>query len=146
MSNKNERRNVLEFCLVKDANFCMHSLKLCGIVFIALLLFYCCDPCDNLDCAADNYYGQFRIVSANGEDLVFGEDKVYDKNKIRFYSMNGTDTNLLYYKTIYFPGTGYDSILQVGFDPEKDIAYMELNDNDTDTINITYNVYGTKCC
>jgi len=76
----------------------MHSLKLCGIVFIALVLFYCCDPCNNLDCVTDNYYGQFRIVSADGNHLVL------------------------------------------------DVAYMQLNDNDTGTIRMSYNVYDTKCC
>ena len=106
-----------------------------------------CDPCNNLDCAASNYDGQFRIVSAStGNDLVFGANRVYDKNQIKFYSLKGTDTTFLEYRTIKFGGTGYDSILQVRFFPQSDIAYMRLSNGDIDTLNISYKSTQTKCC
>src|SRR5688572_27149575 len=86
-----------------------------------------CDPCSNLDCITDNYHGQFRIVSAStGNDLVFGPTSVYDKNKIKFYSLKGTDTVFFDYQTIKLPGMGYDSILSVRFFPMADVGYMRL--------------------
>lgn len=122
------------------------------LIFIALvislaLFLLSCDPCKNLDCLSDNYYGQFRIVSAiDGRDLVFGPNKIYDKNQIKFYSLKGTDTTFFDYQTIKFPSTGYDSILYVRFFPKADIAYMKLSNGDVDTFNISYKTFGTKCC
>jgi len=109
---------------------------------------YSCDPCDILSCASDNHYGQFRLVSAtDGTDLVFGPNHVYNKDQIKFYSLNGPDTTFFDYQTIRFPNTGYDSIVYVNFLPGTAAAYMRLNNNDTGTIDITYiDVDGGKCC
>ena len=86
-----------------------------------------CDPCNNLDCASSNYDGQFRIVSAaTGKDLVFGANKIYDKNQIKFYSLNATDTTFFEYQTIKFGGPGYDSVLHVRLSPQTDIALIQI--------------------
>ena len=118
-------------------------------MFIMLfgLLSYSCDPCKNLECASDNYYGQFRIIRAsNGEDLVFGPNKIYDKNQITFYSLSNTDTTFFDYQTIKFPDIGYDSILYIHFFPKNDVAYMRLSNGDIDTLEISYMTFDTKCC
>ena len=110
-------------------------------------LFSSCDPCKNLDCDYNNFDGQFRIVSATtGKDLVFGANKIYDKNQIKFYSLNATDTSFFDYQTIKFGGLGYDSILHVRFYPQTDLAYMQLSSGDIDTLNISYRTTQTKCC
>src|SRR5690349_19553827 len=104
---------------------------------IATLLFSC-DPCSNLDCAASNYYGQFRIVSAStSKDLVFGPNRIYDKNQIKFYSLKTTDTTFFDYQAIKFERAGYDSILQVHFYPQTDVAYIRLSNGDIDTLKIS---------
>lgn len=116
--------------------------------FILALTIISCDPCDNLDCISDNHFGQFHIVSkTDGKDLVFGPNAIYDPSKIKFYSLNGTDTTFFQYTPIKFPGNGYDSILYVRFYPETSTpAYMKLDNLDTDTLAITYNTFKTKCC
>jgi hypothetical protein len=125
----------------------MQYLKFSIVVFGIGLFFYSCDPCHNLDCANSNYFGQFRIARAtDGVDLVFGPAHIYDKTKIKFYSLNGTDTTFFDYQTIKFPGTGYDSILHVRFFPENNTAYMNLGNGDIDTFTITYNTYYSRCC
>jgi hypothetical protein len=112
-----------------------------------ILLLQSCLPCSYLDCLTSNYYGQFRIVSAvDGKDLVFGSSKLYDKNRIRFYSFTGIDTTFFEYEVIKFSNTGYDSILYVNFFPQRNIAYMDLGNGDIDTLDISYNTFGTKCC
>lgn len=117
------------------------------IIATIATLFSSCDPCNNLDCVSSNYDGQFRIVSAgNGNDLVFGSNRVYDRNQIRFYSLKGTDTTFLEYTTIKFGGTGYDSILHVRFYHQTDVAFMQLSNGDIDTLNISYKTTQTKCC
>lgn len=117
-----------------------------SIIFMGLL-FNSCNSCKWLDCVTSNYSGQFRIVSgADGKDLVFGPNKIYDKNEIKFYTLNGTDTVFFDYEPANFPGAGYDSILYVQFFPQPDIAYMRLNNIDVDTINFSYDSYKTKCC
>ena len=125
----------------------MRHIKFFTVTIILALLFHSCDPCNNLDCLSDNYYGQFRIVRAtDGKDLVFGPNKIYDKTQIKFYSLKGVDTTFFDYQTIKFPNTGYDSILHVRFFPKADIAFMRLSNGDVDTLNISYNTFGTKCC
>ena len=118
------------------------------IAVVLTLTLISCDPCANLDCISDNYFGQFRIVSkTDGKDLVFGPNAIYDQAKIKFYSLNGTDTTFFQYTTAKFPGSGYDSVLYVSFFPEtKAPAYIMLNNLDTDTLTITYNTFDTKCC
>jgi hypothetical protein len=122
--------------------FSFKVFLICGLTFIS------CDPCDNLDCIADNHSGQFRVTSkVDGKDLVFGPNAIYDKTKIKFFSLNGIDTIFFQYNHIKFSGIGYDSILHVRFYPELPApAYMKLNDTDTDTLAITYNKFKTKCC
>ena len=125
----------------------MRLLKFFTAIITLIFFISACDPCNNLDCLSDNYYGQFRIVSAtDGKDLVFGPNKIYDKSQIKFYSLNGTDTAFFDYQTIKFQNIGYDSILYVRFFPKADLAYMRLSNGDIDTLNISYNTFGTKCC
>ena len=118
------------------------------LAFTLTLTLISCDPCDNLDCLTDNHFGQFRILSKiDGKDLVFGPNAIYDQTKIKFYSLNGTDTTFFQYAPTKFPGSGYDSILNVRFYPEtKTPVYIKLNNLDTDTLTITYNTFKTKCC
>ncbi|WP_207493790.1 hypothetical protein [Aridibaculum aurantiacum] len=117
------------------------------ISVILATFFSSCDPCKNLDCISDNFFGQFRITSAStGNDLVFGSNRVYDKDQIRFYSLKGTDTTFLDYQPIRYAGTGYDSVLYVHFFPPTDVAYMRLSNGDIDTLHISYNTRTTKCC
>lgn len=86
------------------------------------------------------------MAAATGADLVFGTNRVYDKDQIRFYSLNGTDTVFFGYKPIRFGGPGYDSILFVRFYPRADLAYLRLGNGDIDTLRITYQSGQTKCC
>ena len=120
------------------------------IAFILTLTIISCNrnQCDNLDCISDTDFGQFRIVSkTDGKDLVFGSNAIYDPTKIKFYSLNGTDTSFFQYLPTKFPGNGYDSILYVRFYPQTSKpVYMKLNNLDTDTLAITYNTFKTKCC
>lgn len=119
---------------------------LLSLIFICLC-FYSCDPCRNLDCLPSNYDGQFRVVSAtDGKDLVFGPNRVYDKNQIKFYSLKGADTTFFSSQAIKFGGTGYDSIIHVRFFPGPAIAYMRLSNGDVDTLQISYRSYDTRCC
>ena len=121
------------------------------LVFPLLILFtfffISCDPCRNLDCMYSNYYGQFRITSKTDQkDLVFGPNKIYNKDQIKFYSLTGTDTTFFETKTAYFPENGYDSILTVYFFPAPTTAYMRLSNGDIDTLNLTYLSTSSKCC
>jgi hypothetical protein len=115
---------------------------------ICTLFFISCDPCRNLECATSVYSAQFRIVrKTDGKDLVFGPNAIYDKSAIKFYTLRGADTLFFEYTTRKFSGNGYDSIIYVNFFPETNTpVYMKLNAADTDTLSITYNSFGTRCC
>jgi len=116
-------------------------------LLLAVLFLCACDPCRNLDCVASNYNGQFRIVqAASANDLVFGSNARYNKDSIRFFSVKAGDTTFYNSQALYFPGTGYDSILQVRFFPKTDTAYMQLGNGDTDTLQMQFRTYNTRCC
>ncbi len=137
-------KDILSPCKSFMQKLLPHSLCL----LISMIILSSCDPCRNLDCLASNYYGQFRIVSkVDGKDLVFGSTAMYDKTKIGFYSLNGTDTVHYEYTTIKFPNSGYDSILYIHFFPQTtNPVFMRLNDSDTDTLSLSYNSFKTRCC
>src|SRR4051812_10920134 len=98
--------------------------------FILLLIGFClcaCDPCRNLDCATNDYDGQFRFVrAATGNDLLFGPSAVYSTADIYFFTRNGSDTTFFNSHAIYAPGNGYDSVLQVQFLPGTVTAYLQV--------------------
>ena len=124
-----------------------HSI-ICILIFaIGLLLSSCSNTCENLDCISSNYHGQFKVIKAtDGKDLVFGPNKIYDKSKIKFYSLNDGDTIFFEYQANKDLNTQLDSVLSVTFSPKADIAYMKLSNSDIDTINITYKIFNSECC
>ena len=124
----------------------MRSFKI-GFLFLLLILFISCDPCKNLDCAYDDYYGNFRIVStADGKDLVFGSNKIYNRNEIKFYTLNSRDTTFFELGAIKSIDFGNDSVLRVKFFPKADTAYMRVSNNDTDTLVLSYQYNNSRCC
>jgi hypothetical protein len=124
----------------------MRHFKLALLAILSVVLFHSCDRCHNLDCPP-GYHGQFRIVSAvDGKDLLFGPNKIYDRDQIKFYSVNGADTTYFGYQSIKWPNIGPDSVLLVRFFPKNEIAYMRLSNGDVDTLTISYNTLETDCC
>lgn len=121
-----------------------------GFIIVAGLtvLFFSCNECRNLDCLASNYTVNLRLSKQPGDiDLVFGPTSIYEKENIRFYAVSGADTAVFDYQSIKLPGTGYDSVLSVKIFPETaSTVYMELNETDTDSLQLTYEHFNTKCC
>ncbi|MET4075392.1 hypothetical protein [Hymenobacter sp. UYCo722] len=124
----------------------MHTRVSSFLLTTAGFLVSSCLTCSNVDCLGSDYTVYFSIVSATtGKNLVFGPDKLYRKEKIRFYTLRGSDTIVLDYKAAP-PLNSRDSVLQVYFYPKTGVAYMQLNSRDTDTLSISYNTSTTKCC
>ena len=116
------------------------------VVLAGMVFFFACDECRNLDCMPSDVDGNFRIVSdTSGKDLVFGPNKIYNKDSIRFFSVNGIDTIVFKPDAVPVVGTS-DSALRVFFNPTFPIAYMRLSDGDVDTLAITSESYDTDCC
>jgi hypothetical protein len=125
----------------------MQNLKFIIAISITGLLFHACD-CSKVDCSPpDENFANFRIVSANdGTDLVFGPNKIYDKNQLQFYTINGSDTSFFENKLIKYPGVGYDSLIYVFFPDAPGAAFIKLSNADTDTLDMTYQTVKTECC
>lgn len=103
-----------------------------------------CNRCGKFDCANNDNMAQFRIVSAaDGKDLLFGPNKIYDSQNIKFYSVKGTDTT--FFDSVATPRLT-DSVLMVGFFPIPNVAYIRLNNIDTDTLYMSSYTYRHKCC
>ena len=103
----------------------------------------------NRKCNQDYTSARFRIVnSLNGQDLVFGSSKIYDKDLIKFYSLNGTDTIFHHYGAGPNPNPGQDSLLFVDFDYRKqNVVFVRLTNSDIDTLNVIYElVDASPCC
>jgi hypothetical protein len=114
---------------------------------ITALCLTACDPCKNLDCVTDDYEGQFRILrSSDGTDLLFGLQKSYTADSLRFYTLQSGDTTFLNAHAALLRSIDYDSILQVRFFPKADMAYMRLPNGDVDTLQLAYVTQNTRCC
>ena len=116
------------------------------IVMVATVVSSCIF-CENIACDENPPYGHFILVSATtGQDLVFGPGRLYDKNQFKFYSVLATDTTFFEYRAIEIGGAGYDSVLRVLFSPLQEVAYMQLSNNDIDTLHISFRSSETRCC
>ena len=114
---------------------------------LPITLASCC--LGNRKCNQNYNSSRFRIVSlTNGQDLVFGPAKIFSKESIKFYSLNGTDTIFHTYGAGPNPNPGQDSLLFVQYDyRNKEIVFIKLNNNDIDTLNLVYDVVdASPCC
>ena len=122
-------------------------LKVFFYVILPITFASCC--LGNRKCNQDYSSARFRIVnSTNGQDLVFGSTKVYDKDFIKFYSLNGPDTIIHHYGAGPNPNPGQDSLLFVDFDyRKKETVFIRLTNTDVDTLNVIYQlVDASPCC
>jgi hypothetical protein len=117
-------------------------------LFSIMVVAISCVPCKNMDCKYDDYTGEFRMVDKlSGKDLVFGPSKVFDKNQIKFYSLQGLDTVKYEYFPVRSLGSGYDTLLNVRFYPgNPKVVFIKLGNDDTDTLSIEYKTYNSECC
>jgi hypothetical protein len=101
-----------------------------------------------MDCLPNDYDGEFRIISKdNGEDLLFGSLRIYNRSELRFYSLNERDTIDYPLQAVNVAGDNYDSIIRVNFYPgNTDLVYLQLNKVDIDTLTNTYRIYNSECC
>ena len=121
--------------------------KLLILPFLAMVL-NSCDECSNLDCIPSKYTAYLRLITQPGNtDLIFGPSAIYHPDSIRMYMLSGTDTVFYQYQTLNVPGSGSDSMLAVTLSPEAfSNVYMQLNNQDTDTLQVRYKRFNTKCC
>jgi hypothetical protein len=125
----------------------MNTVKRFTSVALIALLLASCDPCRNLDCITSDYTAQLRLVGfQDGHDYIFGPNRLYDKDQIRFYALKGTDTTFLEHHPVRAPGQGYDSIIHVLTVTFPEVVYMRLTNTDTDTLRFTYSTRDTRCC
>lgn len=111
------------------------------------ILVSCCLA--NRKCKGDDFSARFRIVSlSTGKDLVFGSAKVYNKDSIKFYSVNGSDTIHHPFGAGPNPNPGEDSLLFVNFDYQKnENVFVQLTNTDIDTMTLSYqSTDGSQCC
>ncbi len=91
---------------------------------------------------------RFRIVNKiNGDDLVFGATKIFVKNFIAFYSLNGTDTIFHSYGAGPNPNPEQDSLIFVNFYyRKKETVFIRLSSSDTDTLKLIYQIVNASPC
>lgn len=94
------------------------------------------------------HYANLRMVSATeGKDLIFGQNSIYDKDKIVFFSLKGNDTTFFPFRSVALNRIGYDSVLEVDFFPAAETAYMRLSNSDIDTMKLAFRTHKkTSCC
>ena len=116
-------------------------------IITPLIFISCCFG--NRKCKQDDNNSTFKIIDkTNGNDLVFGSTRVYDKNAIVFYSINAADTVIHNYGSGPGPNPGHDSLLYVEFDYRKfATVFIRLNTSDIDTISLSYPIEdASPCC
>jgi hypothetical protein len=122
----------------------LHSL-FAGVI---LVLLQSCDSCIGVDCKDNvNYKATLRIISVlDGRDLVFGPSRLYQRDKIRFFSIKGSDTTFFTQRPLRLADNTPDSALLVDFSPKSDTAFMQLTATDIDTVLLTYGEEAEWCC
>ena len=105
-----------------------------------------CFPCEDVECDDTPPYMYFVLVNATGQDLVFGPNNIYDRNRFTFYALTATDSTFYDYRIVETGDQRFESALRVLFDPIQEVAYMKLSDGDIDTLNISYTSTETACC
>lgn len=119
------------------------------LFFLLLFIASCVDkPCKNFNgICPDTYESLFRIISkTDGKDLVYGTMKIYDKSKIKVFSIKGMDTTFANYEPHRLVKDGYDSVLHFYYSAKVDTLFIQLNDTDIDTINVSYGLTQGRCC
>ena len=109
---------------------------------VIVLLYNSCCKCD----VPRNWEG-FRFLDSADHDLVYGPDKKYNKDSIRFFYVKGKDTLL-------HPSRGFglrsdvpDTVTAVSFDQNgKDTAFVDFGNGDIDTLILKYTQTGGGCC
>ena len=95
----------------------------------------------------DSFESAFRIISKdNGHDLVFGSSSIYDKSKIKIFSLQGSDTTFANYQPDRLVLNGYDSVLRFKISKMVDTLYIKLSNSDVDTISVSYGLSEGRCC
>ncbi|MFZ1255464.1 MAG: hypothetical protein WAR77_03885 [Saprospiraceae bacterium] len=104
--------------------------------------------CNYVDCSGDNYDFVFVVQDTIADmDLVFGANSIYDKSKMKCYSVLGNDTIYYGISFIEYHSSLVDSAISINLFPEvKNEIYLVLDTVDTDTLFATYNSNDTKCC
>lgn len=121
-------------------------MKTIIVLSLAAVLFGACTPCGNLDCLVSDYAGQFKIVSTDQKNLLFGPDKRYSKDSVQFYSIDQADTTWFDFTAYPAGDYGLDSIISLNVYRKLDMLYISYSDGDIDTLNLSYNTYKSKCC
>ena len=106
------------------------------------------NPCkdSNIVCR-DSYESLFRLISkTDGKDLIFGSTGLYDKSKIRVFSVTGNDTTFANYQPYRLVMEGYDSVSHFNLSSKADTLYIQLNNSDVDTIAVSYGQAEGRCC
>lgn len=117
------------------------------LLTVGLLLTVACDPCKNLDCITGNTLTFVQLVSREtGEDLVFGPTALYEPEELLFYAIHESETVKVDYQPIRHAGGRYDSLLQINFENLSTTVYLKLNEQDTDTLQLSYETRQTRCC
>ncbi|MDQ2863245.1 MAG: hypothetical protein M3R50_06285 [Bacteroidota bacterium] len=104
-------------------------------------------PCKSSRGCPDSYESVFRIVSKiNGNDLLFGPTGLYDASKIKVFSLTGGDTMFANVESFRLQLNGYDSVLHFKLSNKPDSLFIQLNNNDIDTITVSYGPTEGRCC
>jgi len=119
-------------------------------LFFALtaMLLQSCDACWGRSCKDEEANEvTLRILNAqNGSDLVFGPNRLYEREKIKFFSVTGGDTTFFANRSLRLSDNLPDSALLVDFYPKSDTAFIQLNGTDVDTLALTYGEVKSWCC
>ena len=123
-------------------NISLLSSLICIICFTS---FSCNDSCDFL-CESEEPRIFIRILnSSDASDLVYGDNKVYDLEKLSIFNLDNEDTT--FYKLETFEDAIIGSILTVDHDNFMiSKAFVDYGNTDVDTLDFMFNTSDTECC
>jgi len=117
-------------------------------LLVLTVLFTLSGCCRYVDCLSDDYFGEFVLIDqSDSSDLIFGGGRLYDRSRIKCFSILGEDTTFYEIAFEDYNSSISDSIVSIKLFPEiYENIYIKWDDTDIDTLLVKYHSFDTNCC
>ncbi len=123
-------------------------MKYISPLFFCLLILFIAQSCSEFcegECLEESYLPLRILDSADSTDLIFGTNKVYDFEKIKFYNISGTDSIFFQAEKRQYSNSELEGVLNI--DHEKFTAsqiLIDFGNSDIDTLELNFGSF--DCC
>lgn len=116
------------------------------LIIPILLSLSSCDECKDSGCVSTDIDGKFRIRNTEGDDLLFGEKKIYELDSLDIYTMSGSVKTRLSRTFAVSSVDSTDSVLVVDLSVPDKTIYIDHEKKALATLTLGLTYDETQCC